>query len=296
MANLPKWIQEIQDRANAATKGPWQLKTGPDLCVNVYGIEGPGEDVGRWVAECDAEPSDSEFIAHARADVPRLIEAAAGTAEALEWLLPLTYCHYTPGVESVADCEDDECGLAPSCVRYVALAALAEYRGKDSDGMTDRPVEPRPAVKQFAERMEIKLRARDYKGGWDGCTLERLLAQLEDEENELREAIEAGHEPEIIEEAVDVANLCMMLADVADRRAGGQHIVDLVAGAAAIIREARDGWCEEHCGDCGTTCDECLQEWPDRTDCPGYRTRRWLGAAESWMTVRRDDREALSHD
>ena len=82
--------------------------------------------------------------------------------------------------------------------------------------------EPRPAVVRFAQLMECKLRRRDYKGGWKNCTLQYLAAGMAEEVSELTGAMDAILTDDgptnlhaIIEEAVDVANYCMMLADVA---------------------------------------------------------------------------------
>lgn len=86
----------------------------------------------------------------------------------------------------------------------------------------DVVTEPRPAVVRFAQLMERKLRERDYKGGWENCTLSYLVGGITDEVVELVDAMDAILTDDgptnlhaIIEEAVDVANYCMMLADVA---------------------------------------------------------------------------------
>jgi hypothetical protein len=80
-------------------------------------------------------------------------------------------------------------------------------------------LEPRPALKWFAQQMEAKLRACDYKGGWDALSFGQLFSMLRDEARELWDVIfYTGFEPEIIEEAADVANFCMMIADIARAR------------------------------------------------------------------------------
>ena len=88
-------LNEIEDRANAATEGPWEagerrvftLDGAPVISDDVvhYGHGMAGEGV------CHEE--DAEFIAHARADVPALVAAlravlALHTAEHVEgrWL------------------------------------------------------------------------------------------------------------------------------------------------------------------------------------------------------------------
>lgn len=75
-------------------------------------------------------------------------------------------------------------------------------------------LELRPAAQWFAQQMEAKLRTCDYRAGRDGLT-SQLFDLLEDEWIQLWNAFYTGLEPEIIEEAVDMANLCMILADAA---------------------------------------------------------------------------------
>lgn len=74
----------------------------------------------------------------------------------------------------------------------------------------------RPEVQMFAELMEQKLRENDAKGGWDRCTRGYLLRRLATETRELRAAVQRRTvDPvEVAREAADVANFCMMLADV----------------------------------------------------------------------------------
>jgi hypothetical protein len=90
----------------------------------------------------------------------------------------------------------------------------------------------RPEVLEFAKAMEEKLRSKDKKGGWRGCSKTQLIGML------IRETVEllasSGFDPsEVVEtvrvyaskldqhdftsdpalEAVDVANFSMMLFD-----------------------------------------------------------------------------------
>jgi NTP pyrophosphatase (non-canonical NTP hydrolase) len=76
----------------------------------------------------------------------------------------------------------------------------------------------REPVRWFAEQMERKLKANDHKGGWDIDELWRLMDRLNQEAQELRRAfnrrpIESFSWQEVIDEAADVANFAMMLAD-----------------------------------------------------------------------------------
>lgn len=80
----------------------------------------------------------------------------------------------------------------------------------------------RPEVRWFAEQMELALRRNDHKGGWQDCDYEYLSDRLRDETLELEGAVFGGGLNEaIINEAVDVANFAMMIADNA-RKAGAQ--------------------------------------------------------------------------
>ena len=79
---------------------------------------------------------------------------------------------------------------------------------------------PRDSVIKFAYAMEAVLRQNDYKGGWSRCTPERLIKKLHEEEEELENTFNETMElsspvwnytKETRKEAVDVANLCMMI-------------------------------------------------------------------------------------
>lgn len=107
--------------------------------------------------------------------------------------------------------------------------------------MKKTPIEPREPVRWFAEQMEKKLLENDYKGGWQECTIGYLRRSMENETCELERAvmalwvfIENGYAKslrvkslhsgkklarQIIEEASDVANFAMMIADVARKNA-----------------------------------------------------------------------------
>jgi NTP pyrophosphatase (non-canonical NTP hydrolase) len=68
-------------------------------------------------------------------------------------------------------------------------------------------------VLRFSGEMVEKLALNDHKGGWDGEDPAWLLDRLQEELNELREAVEVGGD--VIGEAADVANFALMVADVA---------------------------------------------------------------------------------
>jgi len=70
----------------------------------------------------------------------------------------------------------------------------------------------RPQLAWFANEMEQQLEANDHKSGWQYSTLKQLLRRLKQEVGELERAIEKG-KPLVVEEAADVANFAMMIAD-----------------------------------------------------------------------------------
>jgi len=78
----------------------------------------------------------------------------------------------------------------------------------------------RSEVQKFAIEMERRLKANDHKPGWKNDDPEDLWTRCDQELMELREAVQErrlgrSHKP-ILEEAVDVANMLMMVADVCD--------------------------------------------------------------------------------
>lgn len=78
------------------------------------------------------------------------------------------------------------------------------------------PIELRPVVLWFAQQMELKLRENDHKGGWHEDDPWSLSHRVLEEADELSEAVEpesvAGRSARI-SEAVDVANMALMVAD-----------------------------------------------------------------------------------
>jgi NTP pyrophosphatase (non-canonical NTP hydrolase) len=84
-------------------------------------------------------------------------------------------------------------------------------------------LEIREEVKWFSEQMENKLKANDDKGGWSNCDLFWLVDRLKEEVDELENSLYnyrslIGTKLEIIEEASDVGNFAMMIADIARKR------------------------------------------------------------------------------
>lgn len=72
----------------------------------------------------------------------------------------------------------------------------------------------RKAVRKFSDFMESKLRKNDHRDGWSHSSNEFLLSRLQAEVDELHESVRQHDPPMIIaQEAADVANFAMMLAD-----------------------------------------------------------------------------------
>ena len=63
----------------------------------------------------------------------------------------------------------------------------------------------------FANEMERQLEKNDYKHGWSSCADNWLLNRLRQEMKELELALKKGKG--VVEEAADVANFAMMIAD-----------------------------------------------------------------------------------
>lgn len=78
----------------------------------------------------------------------------------------------------------------------------------------------RPVVAWFAKHMERKLRANEHKGGWLEDDHWDLFKAASDELSELNEAMSRPDDEKIIEEAADVANMVMMVADVHGQKYG----------------------------------------------------------------------------
>lgn len=77
------------------------------------------------------------------------------------------------------------------------------------------PATLRPEVAAFAQMMERKLRANDFKPGWKGDSPSALCRRVDEEVGELRDAVSRGAPVALIaEEAADVGNMAMMVADV----------------------------------------------------------------------------------
>ena len=72
----------------------------------------------------------------------------------------------------------------------------------------------RPEIVAFAKAMEMKCRKKEHKGGWRKRIISNLFHHFHQEIMEFDEAILMQYPMEkILDEAVDVANLAMMVID-----------------------------------------------------------------------------------
>ena len=80
---------------------------------------------------------------------------------------------------------------------------------------------PRREVEEFANYMEDVLRDNDDKGGWQSMSILDIIDRMEEELHEVRTVYLKSKSTDwraLKHEAADVANFCMMLADVIDKR------------------------------------------------------------------------------
>jgi hypothetical protein len=120
-----KYLAEIKAREQAATRGPWEVKTNrhPETTGEAWGwIKGPCEN-WCWTDMRSSSRHDAEFIAHARTDIPALL------AE----------------VERLRDCK---------CVDKCKLVCMLDE--------CDKIVEERNTLKKALELMVVSLRENNF--------------------------------------------------------------------------------------------------------------------------------------
>lgn len=72
----------------------------------------------------------------------------------------------------------------------------------------------RPEIVTFALAMELKCRKKEHKGGWRGRMVSGLFHHFHTEVQEFDQALLMQYPlDKILDEAVDVANLAMMIVD-----------------------------------------------------------------------------------
>lgn len=69
-------------------------------------------------------------------------------------------------------------------------------------------------LSNFIVAMDVKLKKNAWKDPWYNCSLQYLSMRLTQERKELCRALKFDDPKKVLEEAADVANFAMMLADV----------------------------------------------------------------------------------
>jgi len=105
--------------------------------------------------------------------------------------------------------------LQQLCFKYKARIAELEAELAEANGL-------RPEVIWFAGRMEKKLKKNDHKGGWSEDMLPYLGKRFGEEVNEFIDAMYSNNAEGTINEAADVANFAMMIADILAKRKGAE--------------------------------------------------------------------------
>lgn len=72
----------------------------------------------------------------------------------------------------------------------------------------------RPDLQRFFDAMVYKLRRNKHKGRWEDLNVDKTGLLLDEEMEELRDAIRDGSTMEILMEAADVANFAMIMANI----------------------------------------------------------------------------------
>ena len=143
-------LDEIQARADGATDGPWGVDgaahPGPDDSLVVYPLEDGGA-----VAYVQPLYADAVFIAHARADVPRLVAALRAV---LDLHKPRTeQVLATECSAETCDCEDG-CQTVPIkvCEHCMDLGDSAHHYAYEEGGI-ETVLWPCPTVRALEDAL-----------------------------------------------------------------------------------------------------------------------------------------------
>lgn len=134
MTDPRETLNRIRKQADAATEGPWEvngpdqpwatISHGSDSVLHAYEQHHPyceGCECGDSRSEVALSDEDAEFIAHARTDVPWLLEQVDLRDKALEAVLAL----HQDGGESQGYLDDGSYGDMPHCC--TECGSLGEY-------------------------------------------------------------------------------------------------------------------------------------------------------------------------
>lgn len=71
-----------------------------------------------------------------------------------------------------------------------------------------------PEIRRFIDAMLFKLRKNAHKGKWDNMHPDIARQRMSDELHELDQAFKENNSVEILLEAADVANFCLILSNI----------------------------------------------------------------------------------
>lgn len=96
------------------------------------------------------------------------------------------------------------------------LRSATKGREKDVSKWIDPELTIRPEVAAFAQAMEEKLRQNDHKTHWREYPVGNLMGWMVEKTDELRREVysERPDSERVKQEAADVANFALMIADV----------------------------------------------------------------------------------
>lgn len=195
---------EVRERVVETLRRPWCEEAGCDLDDPTHDAsKHPFDEHVEYELQA-VEPSPIPMVLHCPACGAQHVDAPD---EAVGWANPPHRSHLCHGCGHV---------WRPADVPTTGVAAIATRGERDASA----PTVVRPVVRWFAERMELKLREHDEKRGprgWKDASLRSLLARTHEELDELRNELiaESSTVTRVVNEAVDVANLAMMVADKA---------------------------------------------------------------------------------
>ena len=187
-----------------------------------------GREYDYWTDEVPAPPDTYwAFDPAATSDRIRLFATQGGRVGFGE--IGTVYPNGTWWVYSAGQYQPVSEGICPSSVPDAMREMLEHARALGWKLELAGDVVLRPEVLAFARRMELKLRKHDGDRGprgWAGDCAFDLITRLEEELMELHTAAtaqtyEGGPAEDVINEAVDVANFAMMIADVAVAKKDG---------------------------------------------------------------------------
>lgn len=72
----------------------------------------------------------------------------------------------------------------------------------------------KPELQRFFDAMVFKLRRNAHKGKWEEVPMDLAVHRLNNEIDELHIAIDQGSTMEILMESADVANMCLIVANI----------------------------------------------------------------------------------